>query len=768
MHRGEKTFSLLFLYDIIIATLIICKYISREGDVFMVSTANITELMEIIGSSYADPHRVLGMHELRIKDENVLAVRVFIPQAKAVVIIDDANKTLNYEMEKIHIDGFFECVIKREKWFMYKLDITWHNGENTVTYDPYSFRPALTEFDMHLFGEGTHYEIYEKLGAHMTTVDGIAGVLFAVWAPNAKRVSVIGSFNDWDGRRGQMRFREMSGIWELFIPGLCQYDKYKYEIKTHAGAIIQKSDPYGNYFELRPSTATLIYDINNYKWNDSEWYAKRDKIDVLNSPINIYEVHLGSWKRHEDDTFYTYPELADELIPYLLEMNYNYVELMPVLEHPFDGSWGYQLTGYYAPTSRFGTPDEFMYFVDKCHGNGIGVIMDWVPAHFPKDAHGLSRFDGSGLYEHEDPRQGEHPDWGTKIFNYGRKEVKNFLIGNAIFWIEKYHIDGLRVDAVASMLYLDYGKRHGEWMPNKYGGNENIDAVEFMKHMNSVILGKHPKVLMIAEESTAWAGVSRPPETGGLGFNLKWNMGWMNDFLYYIQKEPIHRKYHHGSLTFSMVYAYTENFVLVVSHDEVVHGKRSFIGKMPGDLWQKCANLRLALTFMYGHPGKKLLFQGTEFGQFDEWSEAKSINWFLLEYEHHKQIKDFSKAIGELYLRERALWHDDFEGTGFEWVNCNDADRSIVSFIRKTDDPKDDIVFVCNFTPVVYYDFRVGVNHLGSYKEILNSDDRAFGGGGVDNKNMLIAEEIPWDDKRYSVALNVPPLGAVMLKKEKL
>jgi len=733
----------------------------------MVSTVDMMELMEIINSTYADPHRILGMHEIFIKNEPALAVRVFLPQAEKVTIIDDANNTLRYEAQKIHIDGFFEVVIPgRDKWFLYRLDITWHNGDTWTTYDPYSFPPVITEFDAYLFGEGTHYEVYKKFGAHPTTVNGIDGVLFAVWAPNAKRVSVIGSFNDWDGRRGQMRFREAAGIWELFVPSLCKYDKYKYEIKTHTGEILQKSDPYGNYFELRPSTATLIYDIDKYTWNDAEWYEKRNAKNIYKSPINIYEVHMGSWKRNEAEggRFYTYAEMADMLIPYVVAMNYNYIELMPVLEHPFDGSWGYQITGYFAPTSRYGTPDEFMYFVDKCHQSGIGVILDWVPAHFPRDAHGLSKFDGSSLYEHEDPRQGEHPDWGTKIFNYGRKEVKNFLIGNAIFWIEKYHIDGLRVDAVASMLYLDYGKKHGEWVPNKYGGKENTDAVEFMRHMNSVILSKHPNVLMIAEESTAWAGVSRPPHTGGLGFNLKWNMGWMNDFLYYIQKEPVHRKYHHGSLTFSMVYAYTENFVLVISHDEVVHGKRSLIGKMPGDLWQQCANLRLSLGFMYGHPGKKLIFMGTEFGMFDEWCETKAIDWFLLKYEHHRKIHAFVKELCALYMRERALWYDDFEGLGFEWINCSDNEKSIVSFVRKAEEPCEDVVFVCNFTPVPYLNFRVGSVRNHTYREILNSDDEAYGGGGIINTNEMRCEEIAWDEKPYSFLLNIPPLGVSILK----
>jgi len=666
-------------------------------------------------------------------------------------------------MKKIHTDGFFEVIINdREKWFLYQLEV---EGDDTcwVAYDPYCFSPVISDLDKYLFGQGTHYEIFEKLGAHPLTHQGVDGVHFAVWAPNAKRVSVIGNFNGWDGRRHMMRALGASGIWELFVPGLKQYDCYKYEIKTHHDQLLEKQDPYGNFAELRPSTSSLVYDISNYKWNDEDWIESQKNIGY-SRPMNIYEVHLGSWKRGDENRFLTYTELAEQLVPYVKDMGYTHIELMPVEEFPFDGSWGYQVVGFFAPTSRYGSPDEFMAFVDACHQNGIGVLLDWVPAHFPKDPHGLGRFDGTALYEHEDWRQGEHPDWGTYIFNYGRNEVKNFLISNAIFWIEKYHIDGLRVDAVASMLYLDYGKQGGEWIPNQYGGNHCLDAVEFMKHMNSILQSQCPQAIMIAEESTAWAGVSRPVKYDGLGFNYKWNMGWMNDFLTYISKDCIYRKYHHNNLTFGMVYAYTENFILVLSHDEVVHGKGSLIRKMPGDLWQKFANLRLTLGFMIGHPGKKLLFMGGEFGQFDEWCESRSLDWHLLEYDHHSQMQSYARDLNHLYLKERAMWYDDFSYKGFEWINCGDWERSILTFFRKSDDEKDIVVFVCNFTPVPLMEHRIGVPKLCGYKEIFNSDDMKYGGSGVVNKGVIDADAKQWDSQPYSIGLKVPPLAVSVLK----
>jgi 1,4-alpha-glucan branching enzyme len=741
-------------------------------------TTNMHELMQIVEGNHADPHHVLGMHDKVVKKKNVTLVRVFNPEAKAINVIGPKGK--RYPMELIHQAGFFSAQLPKTEHYKYKLEYTGHNGLQWEVWDAYAFAPLLSDFDMHLFGQGTHYQIYEKMGAHPKTVDGIEGVLFAVWAPNAKRISVVGDFNGWNGLRHPMRSLSASGVWELFIPGLAKYDKYKYEIKLPSGELKLKSDPYANFGELRPGTASMVYDINGYEWGDDKWIKHRNKNNPLDGPVNIYEFHPGSWKRVEHDgyRFMSWPEMTLEIIPYVKEMGYTHVEIMGVSEYPFDGSWGYQVTGYYAPTSRYGNPHQFMAFVDACHQAGVGVILDWVPAHFPKDAHGLAMFDGTRLYEHEDPRQGEHPDWGTLIFNYGRNEVKNFLIANALYWVDKYHIDGLRVDAVASMLYLDYGKNFGQWVPNRYGGRENIDAVEFMKHMNSVLLGAFPNVLMIAEESTAWTGVTRPAAEDGLGFSLKWNMGWMNDFLNYMNKDSIYRKHHHNNLTFGMVYAYSEKYILVLSHDEVVHGKGSLVNKMPGDLWQKMANLRAAYAFMMGHPGKKLLFMGGEFAQFEEWSETKSLNWFLLDhYQHHRQMHLFVKDLNHLYLNERACWQNDFEGGGFQWINCNDYERCLLSFYRIGEKKRrtkaeqesfgpmyEYVIFVCNFTPVPHMDYRVGLPVNTKFEEILNSDDVKYGGSGITNPGTLYAEESLCDGRQYSVPIKLPPLGVVVLK----
>lgn len=747
----------------------------------MISTADTHELMDILNGDHADPHHILGLHKVMAGKTTQPVIRVFNPEAAAVNAVDINHVYPPFPLTLIHKSGFFEARLPDlPDDFRYILDFTGHQGEQWQTRDPYTFLPGLSDLDLYLFGQGTHYEIFNKLGAHPMQLDGVEGVLFAVWAPNARRVSVVGDFNAWHGLRHPMRSLQKSGVWEIFIPGLKTYDNYKFEVKSLTGALFQKTDPYGSFAELRPGTASLIYDINHYQWTDAAWQKKLVKANPLDGAINIYELHAGSWKRAEEDggRFMSWPELTDQLIPYVKDMGYTHIELMPVTEFPFDGSWGYQVTGYYAPTSRYGNPEEFMAFVDACHQAGLGVIMDWVPAHFPKDAHGLAKFDGTALYEHEDPRMGEHPDWGTLIFNYGRAEVKNFLIANAIFWIEKYHIDGLRVDAVASMLYLDYGKQSGGWVPNRYGGRENLEAVEFMKHMNSVIRGRYPHVMMIAEESTAWPGVSHEVGDTGLGFTLKWNMGWMNDFLTYMGMDSIYRKYHHHHLTFGMVYAYTERFVLVLSHDEVVHGKGSMVNKMPGDVWQKLANLRAAYGFMMGHPGKKLLFMGGEFAQFEEWSEAKSLNWFLLdEYEHHRKFQAYVRDLNHLYLKEKACWFDDFSDKGFQWINCNDAQRSLLSFVRVAEKPqrskaeqaekgsvKEYLIFVINFTPVPILEHQVGVPCAGKYTEILNSDDEKYGGSGITNPGTIQAQEVLCDGRAFSIPMRVPPLGVVICK----
>ena len=733
----------------------------------MLTTIKLNELKQIVDASFGDPHQILGMHEFVADDKECIVVRAFIPQAAAVTVVDDAFSSRRYDMELVHSDGFFECVIEdRKKWFRYKLDITGKSGDTWETYDAYSFMPTISDTDIYLFNQGTNYEIYNILGANPKTVDGVDGVAFGVWAPNARRVSVIGEFNSWDGRRHAMRMLQSSGIWEIFIPGLCNNDNYKFEIKTSTGAIIQKQDPYGKFAELRPSTSSLVFDINKHQWNDAGWYEELKNKDKFNVPMNIYEVHLGSWKRVEDEEnrFLTYLELADQLIPYVKEMGYTHIELLPVEEHPYDGSWGYQVTGYYAPTSRYGNPDEFMTFVDKCHQAGIGVFLDWVPAHFPKDAHGLARFDGSALYEHEDPRQGEHPEWGTLIYNFGRNEVKNFLIANALFWIEKYHIDGLRVDAVSSMLYLNYAKEDGQWVANKYGGSDNLDAIEFLKHLNSIIAERDPLAHMIAEESTSWPYITKPAKNDGLGFTLKWNMGWMNDFLEYMEKDPVYRKYHHNNLTFGMVYAYTEKFILVLSHDEVVHGKKSMLDKMPGDLWQKFANLRAAYGFMFGFPGKKLLFMGGEFGQFIEWNEKRPLDWFLLEYQHHQTMLDYVKYLNRIYLDNEALWSKDFEGEGFEWIDANDGERSIYSFIRKGRKKDDTLVIICNFTPNTYEDFKQGMPFEAAWHEILNSDAVEYGGSGVTNPGVYYTQKSESHGREDSITLRLPPLSVVILK----
>lgn len=630
-------------------------------------------------------------------------------------------------------------------------------------------RPVLTDFDLFLHGKGTHYRSYEKLGAHLLTENGEQGAYFAVWAPNAQHVSVIGSFNNWEAWIHPMTPIGSSGIWERFVPGVKEGDQYKFEIQGPDGFWAQKSDPYAFAAELRPRTASVVCDLGKYQWNDAAWIEQRAKTKWHERPISVYEVHLGSWKRADGWRWLTYRELADQLVPYVKEMGYTHIEMMPVAEHPFDGSWGYQTSGYYAPTSRFGTPDDFRFFVDRCHQAGIGVILDWVPAHFPKDAHGLGYFDGTHLYEHADPRKGEHMDWGTLIFNYGRNEVSGFLLSNATFWAHEYHIDGLRVDAVASMLYLDYSREAGQWIPNQYGGRENLEAIEFIKHFNSIVHAECPGFLTFAEESTAFPQVSHPVDFGGLGFDFKWNMGWMNDTLKYFSKDPIHRKYHQGDLTFSMIYAFSENFILPFSHDEVVHGKASLLDKMPGDFWQKFANQRLLFAYMFAHPGKKLLFMGCEIGQWREWDAATSLDWNLLAYEPHQKLRALVSRLNALYTSEAALYDIESSWEGFDWIDFQDAESSVVSFLRKGKDPQEIIVCVLNLTPTPRHGYRIGLPQAGDWKTILNTDAHAYGGSDAGPKEDAVydAHHLPWHGKDFSVQLDLPPLGVLMLKLQR-
>ncbi|MEE0693014.1 MAG: 1,4-alpha-glucan branching protein GlgB [Lachnospiraceae bacterium] len=626
----------------------------------------------------------------------------------------------------------------------------------------------ITELDQYLFGQGTHYDIFKKLGAHMVTQNGKKGTHFAVWAPNAKEVFVIGSFNGWDEESYPMKRLEPLGIYAAFVPGVGAGELYKFLIITPDGRKIYKADPFANYAEFRPGTASRIADISRLKWSDSVWMEKRKSFDQDKSPISIYEVHPGSWKKHShaenESGYYNYREFAHALVDYVKDMGYTHVELIGIAEHPFDGSWGYQVTGYYAPTSRYGTPEDFAYFVNYLHRNKIGVILDWVPAHFPRDEQGLAEFDGTCLYEYADPKKGEHPDWGTKIFDYGKNEVKNFLIGNAIFWIEQFHIDGLRVDAVASMLYLDYGKSDGQWVANKYGGNKNLEAIEFFKHLNSLMVGRYPGVMMIAEESTAWPKVTGKPEDDGLGFTMKWNMGWMHDFLEYMKLDPYFRKYNHNKMTFAMTYAYAEKYVLVLSHDEVVHLKCSMINKMPGEYEDKFSNLKAGYSFMFGHPGKKLLFMGQDFAQFQEWSEERELDWYLLGEEKHRQMQNYVRALLHLYTKTPAMYQADCEPCGFEWINADDGDRSIFSFVRHSDNGKSNLLFVINFTPVARPDYRVGVPKRKQYRLILNSDAAEFGGSGKEQPEVYKAVKQECDGRTYSFAYDLPAYGAAVFK----
>ncbi|MBO5997389.1 MAG: 1,4-alpha-glucan branching protein GlgB [Alphaproteobacteria bacterium] len=724
----------------------------------------------LMTNGYGDPFSILGMHK---SDKGGLFVRVCYPGADKIEVISYDEKKVLGVMDKIHSYGLFQLNLPDEvNFFPYKLHVYFLDGRNYISEDPYRFEPVLSDFDLYLLNEGTHKNLYDKLGAHLIRHQGVDGVFFAVWAPNAKRVSVIGNFNTWDGRRHMMRNRAGHGIWEIFIPNLVEGEFYKYEIVDNKGQVLPlKADPVGFAAELRPNTASAVYNPKRYQWSDEKWMKERkENQDILHKPMSIYEVHLGSWRRNslEGNRFLTYRELALELPEYVKYMGFTHVEFLPVSEHPFDGSWGYQTLGLYAPTARYGNPDDFKFLVDCLHREGIGVIIDWVPAHFPKDTYGLDYFDGTALYEHADSRKGEQKDWGTKVYNYGRNEVANFLLANALFWIREYHIDGLRVDAVASMLYLDYGRKPGEWIPNQYGGHENIEAISFLRRLNEWVYGENSGAVTFAEESTSWPMVSRPTYVGGLGFTFKWNMGWMNDTLQYMHRESVYRKYHQSEMTFSFVYAFNENFVLPLSHDEVVHGKGPLIDKMTGDRWQKFANLRAYFTFMYAHPGKQLLFMGNEFAQDHEWRYDDSLSWNLLLNSDHSGIQKLVKDLNELHKTEPALHQLDFEEAGFEWIDGADVEHSVISFIRKSNDPDDFLVCVTNFTPAPLRDYKVGVNKAGIYTEIFNSDNLKYGGSGVLNQGDLKTVQPGWNFKDYALNLTIPPLATIILKPKQL
>ena len=722
-----------------------------------VETATISDsdLQRIIQARHRDPFGVLGRH---VHGEEAV-VRAYIPLAGEVTIAEGGlSMTRVPNTDMFEWRGNVDEVPDR-----YRLIWRDSHGAEHVAHDPYCFPPQISEFDLHLFGEGKHWHIYRVLGAHKHQADGIPGVRFAIWAPSAERVSVVGDFNNWDGRCHPMRVLGGSGVWEIFIPGLGIGQPYKYELRTRQGDIQLKTDPYGQHFELRPANASRVPPPTRaYGWQDTAWMGQRHEFDWQKQAISIYEVHLGSWKRDEHGNFMGYRQLAEELVDHVKRTGFTHIELLPVTEHPLDASWGYQTTGYFAPTSRFGEPDDFRFFVDYCHQHHIGVLLDWAPAHFPKDAHGLAVFDGTALYEHSDPRRGEHHDWGTLIYNYGRNEVRNFLLSSAIYWLEEFHIDGLRVDAVASMLYHDYSRPPSEWIPNVYGGRENLEAVAFLRELNTITHAEHPGTMMIAEESTAWPGVSRPVDADGLGFSMKWNMGWMHDSLRYMSHDPIHRKYHHNDLTFGLLYAFTENFMLPFSHDEVVHGKQSMLYKQPGDDWQRFANLRLLYTFMFTFPGKKLLFMGNEIAQGREWDVNTSIEWNLLEHDCHRGMLALVSDLNHLYREKSELHRFDFSAQGFEWIDCNASDDSVLSFLRK--DENSCVVVVLNFVPVPRHDYCVGVPASGSYRELLNSDSGYYDGSDVGNSGQIMSAPESCNGRPHSLRLTLPPLGGVILQ----
>ena len=735
----------------------------------------ITALEAIAGARHADPFSVLGPHV----EHGLLTIRTCLPAAEAVSVLVDGEAPL--AMTRTHPAGIYEATLPEPAShggsFDYRLRVSYPGGYHADVDDPYRFGRVITDYDLYLFGEGNHTRIHDKLGAHPMTIGSTGGVHFAVWAPNANRVSVVGDFNGWDGRVHPMRRLGVSGVWEIFVPTAALGNRYKFELRTAEGAIVVKADPFGFEFEVPPLSASIV-SRPAYAWGDAEWMDRRvDAGSWFERPMAVYEVHLGSWARmpregseegeggrEEGDRYLTYAELAARLIPYVKEMGYTHIELLPVMEHPYSASWGYQVTGFFAPTSRFGTPSEFKAFVDACHQQEIGVILDWVPGHFPKDAHGLARFDGTALFEHADPRQGEHRDWGTLIFNYGRTEVRSFLLANALFWLQEYHADGLRVDAVASMLYLDYSRNHGEWVPNRFGGRENLEAIDFIRHLNTQTHVEAPGSITIAEESTAWPSVSRPTWIGGLGFTYKWNMGWMNDILLYVKTDPVYRKWDHRHVTFSMLYAFNENFILPFSHDEVVHGKGSMFGKIPGDDWQKAATLRTLYGFMYAHPGKKLMFMGDEFGQKHEWDHDRSLDWDLVKAPLHAGLQRFVRDLNRIYAAEPALHEIDFDFSGFQWIDCNDSENSVVSLIRRSKNPGDFLIAVLNFTPVVREGYRIGVPDAGVYTERVNSDASFYGGGNVGNGGAVSTEPFPSHGFEQSIRLRLPPLGFLLLK----
>ncbi len=725
----------------------------------------------IVAVTHREPRSVLGYHELSRPDEQPLClVRVLEPDAVEVAVYwDDEPDTAARPLLRLHPAGLFEGRVPyRRPLVPYRLKLRYQDGNVRSQPDPYYFAPQLTDLDLHLFGEGTHHRIWSKLGAHPTQLEGVSGTHFAVWAPNAARVSVVGPFNLWDGRRHAMQARGGSGVWELFVPEVGVGAAYKYEIRTAEGDTRLKSDPYAAAMQLRPDNCSLVCELGGFPWQDAAWLAARGRGEPARQAIAVYEVHLGSWRQvaGREPPFLSWQEAIEQLIPYVLDMGYTHIQLMGVAEHPLDGSWGYQVGGYYAPTARFGTPDEFRAFVDRCHAAGIGVLMDWVPAHFPKDDHGLIEFDGTALYEHADPRQGEHMDWGTKIFNFGRNEVRNFLVANALYWLNEFHIDGLRVDAVASMLYLDYSRAPGEWVANRYGGRENLEAIDFLRHLNWAVREYAPGALMIAEESTSFPGVTQPTHLGGLGFTFKWNMGWMNDSLRYWQLDPVYRAHEHRLVTFSFVYAWSERFMLPISHDEVVHGKRSLLDKMPGDEWQKRANYRLFLAYMAAHPGKKLMFMGQEFGQWHEWRHAEALDWPLLGHERHRQLRELNRDLNLLYRGAPQLHGSDADGDGFAWIDLHNAAQSVFAFERRStrDEPGSPLVCVFNATPVPRVDYWIGVDAPGRYLKVFDSDDPRYGGSGYCTGGEFVAVDGGAQGRRYALRLSVPPLGALILR----